>query len=161
VRVRQSKWQPAGVAPGLFRPRVQESRDVPGVRFANVEVRHRRAGCGVLRIANPALHVRRLVGKVAADDRANRDAVERRSDHARGGAHVSDGMTAATTVLDEQGLAAARVTAGLHRGMHAHPIALFGIFHDDADESHYEQQRRQQAEEGLSGQKARDAPPPT
>src|SRR5205085_8318736 len=115
VRVRRSKWLALATTRSLVGARVEEGRDVARVRLAHFEVRHRRAGRDMLRIANPALHIRRLVGKVAADDRSERDIIERRTDHARGRPHVPKRMAAAAPVLDEQGFAATWVAAGPDR----------------------------------------------
>ena len=46
------------------------------------------------------------------------------------------------------------------RRMHPHPVALFGIFVDDADQRDDEEQAGEDPEEGLSGQEAHGAPPP-
>jgi len=153
VRVKRSKWLPVNSAPpgGLLGARVEERGDVTRVRLADLEVRHRRAGRHMLRIADPALHIFGFVREMAADDHAQRDAVERRADHSRRVANIPERMAAAAAVLDEQRLAAAWVAAGGDRRVHPHSIALFGIFVDDTDDGHGEEQRREQAEEGLSG----------
>src|SRR5438270_459652 len=163
VRIRRSRWLPLNCeAPTqLFGPRVEEGGDVARVALADVQIGHRSPRRHVLRIANPALHILRIVREVAADDHAQRNAIERRPDHPGGGPNGFERMTAAASVLDEHCLATANVAAGRDARMHPHPLALFGIFDDDADKREHEQERRKPAEERFSGQEAHGAPPPT
>jgi len=122
------------------------------VAFADSEVGHGRAGRDVLRILDPMLHVARRIGEVPADDHAQRDSVEGRSDHPRRGAHVLERMAAAAAVLDEHRFASLRITADFSRGMLAKPRALVDIVVSDPDQGGDEQQCRQDREKDFSGE---------
>ena len=47
---------------------VEERRDVASVAFADVEVGHARAGRDLLRVADPMLHVRRVIREMPGTD---------------------------------------------------------------------------------------------
>jgi len=79
VRVRESKWLALDGPPmqrGLLGAGVKEGGDVAGIGRADLEVGHRSSGRNMLGIADPALHILRLVGEMAADDYPQRNTVE-------------------------------------------------------------------------------------
>lgn len=91
---------------------VQVGGDVARLLLVEPDRGHRGAGRERARILHPAHQVLRRVRGAAADVGAQREAIERRADHAAGAAHARDVVAGAARVAGDQRAAALGVAAG-------------------------------------------------
>ena len=80
---------------------------------------------------------------MAGDDHAERDAVERRADHAGRGPHVLERVTAAAAVLDEHRFAASGSPPVIAAACSAPGCARCAYSQVDADERDDDEHRRE------------------